>query len=135
MPANPDFHPTSGAVAILVVSGGTVPGINWKFNFDPKLKDVSNFRDGRVKAGTLPDGNVSVRLVYDKSKPPTAAGGYNLRPGATGSAKLYVDDTNFWTVPYVVGPIGPENPGVEDVVYQDVTLEYSNGDIVYPANG
>lgn len=130
---------TSGATAVLAIGGtvaaNVVPGINWKLTYDPKLKDISNFRDGRSKKDTLPDGSVTLRLIWDASNPATKASGFNLRAAATVTAYCFVDATNYFVLPGIVGPIGPENPGLEDVVGMDVTIEYSNGTFVYPANG
>lgn len=129
------FIPTSGMTAVLKVGNTptTIPGTNWTFTFDPKLVSASNFRDGRVMIGTLADGSVSLSVVYDKTTPPTATSGFGLRPGAGGTALLYVDDTNYWTVPFVCGPVNPTNPGIEDFVRYDVTLQYSSPSVTYTA--
>lgn len=130
------FIPVGGLTAICKVGGtpAIVPGINWTFNFDPKLASASNFRDGRVMIATLPDGTVSLTLIYDKTSPPTTVAGFGLRPGAGGVALLYVDDTNYWTVPFVVGVVTPKNDGLEDVVKYDVNLQYSSNAVTYTAS-
>lgn len=130
------FTPTAGNAAIAKIGSNTIPGINWKLNIDPKLtSNASNFRDGRVKIATLLDASVTIRLVWDSADPPTLSSGLNIRPGESATILCYVDGTNFWSVPSVIGPIGPENAGLEDVVMMDVTFEFSGSAVTYPANG
>jgi len=134
------FQPTTGKVAKLTISmaGGKAdwlgPGINWKLNVDPKLVDKSNFRDGRLKNPTLTDATCNLTLVYDKADPlfKTGATAASVLAGASGTAKLYVDDTAFYTMPFVIGPVGVENPGMEDDVMVDLELSLSGGDITPP---
>lgn len=131
------YTPIAGNVAVLKDSNGTYPGINWKLNIDAKAtKNASNFRDGRVTVGTLHDAQLTFRLVYDSADPPTKTSKYNLRPGASVVVDAYVDATNFYAFPGLVSIIGPENPGLEDVVGMDVTVELSeqSTSLTYPAN-
>lgn len=132
------FTPTVGQVAVLdlTLGGGAThwkgPGINWKFNPDPKITDKSNFRDGRIKNSTLADATISLTLVYDQADSPLKAIGGNVIIGTTGTARLFVDATNFISCPVIVGAVGIENPGMEDDLMLDVTLEL-NGAITWPA--
>src|SRR5690349_19256323 len=124
------FTPTSGSVAYAKSGTTIIPGISWKLNLDPKItSNPSNFRDGRVKIATLLDASVTIRLVWDAFAPPTVTGTANIRPGATGTVLCYVDATNYWSVPGIWGVIGPENPGIEDVVMMDATFEFSGTSI------
>lgn len=131
------FTPTVGQVAVLDLSLGAGaahwkgPGINWKFNPDPKITDKSNFRDGRIKNPTLPDATISLTLVYDQADSPFKASGGNVLIGVAGTARLFVDATNFISCPVLVGAVGIENPGMEDDLMLDVTLEL-NGAITWP---
>lgn len=130
------FIPVAGPTAVLTDSTGNVqPGVNWKINIDPKItKGPSNFRDGRISIGTLTDGQLTFRLVWDANNPATKASGLNLRPGAQVSLRCYVDAVNYFIFPGCVGPLGPENEGLEGIVGMDVTVELS-GTITFPANG
>lgn len=129
------FTPTAGTVAVAKDSNGTYPGINWKLNIDGKVTtNPSNFRDGRVAIGTLTDAQLTLRLIWDSADPPTKVAKYNLREKASVTVNCYVDAANYFIFPGVVSTIGPENPGIEDVVGMDVTIQLS-GTITYPANG
>lgn len=130
------FTPTQGAVAVftLTMVGGslqTVPGVNWKLDLDGKLADTSNFRDGRSKSGTLPDGTLTCTLVWDAGEQPTKVADTGLRLGVGGIAKCYTDATHFFSVPVVCGTIGLDNGGVESVLMVDTTFGL-NGAITYP---
>lgn len=132
------FTPTVGMTAIvkLTMAGNsevTVPGINWKLAADGKPADVSNFRDGRKRVGTLPDATITVTLVWDSDEMPTKATGTNLRLGVKGTAKCYTSSTKFFSCPVIVAQIEPENEGVEGRVMQPVTLQL-DGDITYPVD-
>lgn len=130
------FLPVQGNVAFAKSGSVIVPGINWKLNLDPKItSNPSNFRDGRVKIGTLLDASVTIRLVWDSAAPPTLVAGANIRPAAPGTVLCYVDATNFFSVPGIWGVIGPENAGIEDCVMCDCTFEFSGANITYPLNG
>lgn len=132
------FTPTVGQVAVLDLTIGAGvqhwkgPGINWKFSPDPKITDKSNFRDGRIKNRTLDDAQITLTLVYDQADSPLKAAGGNVLIGSSGTARLFVDATNFISCPILVGPVGVENPGMEDDLMLDVTLEL-NGAITWPA--
>lgn len=137
------FTPTVGSVAVLKLqlAGATAavstPGMNWKFDMDGKTKDVSNFRDGRVRVGTLGDSTITMQIPHDQAAPSYLAGsasGYSLTLGATGTANLYVSATNFYSVGVIVAKIGDNNEGVEGVVLRDVTFEQS-GTLTNPTGG
>jgi hypothetical protein len=134
------FTPTAGQTAVLKLSmtGGTadtiVPGVNWKLNLDAKTRDVSNFRDGRARIGTLADATLSVSMVWDSAEQQTkASSGTGIRLGVTGTAKCFTDASKFFSVPVIVAQVGPNNEGVEGVVTNDVTFEL-NGSITYPTD-
>lgn len=132
------FTPTEGEVAILTVTmtGGTLstlPGINWKLALDANTKDVSNFRDGRKRKGTMNDAVITVSLVWDAGEQQTKVAATGLRLGVTGICKCYTDATHFFSVPIIVGAMEPENEGVEGVVMMGITLE-ANGAITYPVD-
>lgn len=134
------FTPVAGSTAKIKVSmtegtaNTTLPGVNWKLNYDPKLKDVSNFRDGRFRAATLEDATIDVTLVFDAADPYTKAAVTGLRGGVAGSAELFHDGTKKWVVPIKVGTIGETNEGVEGVVMVDVQLLQHNGAVIYPSD-
>jgi hypothetical protein len=133
------FTPTEGEVAVVKLSmtGGTadtiVPGTGWKLQLDGKPKDVSNFRDGRKRKGTLPDASLTMTLVWDAGEQATKASVTGIRLGVTGTAKCFTDATKFFSVPVIVAQIEPENEGVEGVVMLPVTLQL-NGAITYPVD-
>ncbi len=132
------FTPTAGknAVAKLTLGGNsevTAPGINWKFDGDAKLFDVSNFRDGREVAPTLDDATISLTLIWDGGEQPTKATSSDIRLGVRGTVKCYTDATHFFGVTGVVSTLSPHNDGVESVVMLDVTFRLS-GSITYPVD-
>ena len=136
------FTPTAGMFAKLSLSlvGGVattvLPGTNWKFNIDAKTKDVSNFRDGRARVGTLEDSDITMTAWHDQSAPDyLASGGTPTGPNVvhaiTGTAQLYVDTTHYYSVGVIVSKIGAQNEGVEGVVSREITLQ-QNGTLTYP---
>lgn len=134
----PGITPTSGPVAIARTAFGTIPGVNWKITYDPKITTAaSNFRDGRRKNVTLFDGQLTFKVVWDASSPPTLAAGFNFRPGVALSVSCFTDATNFFLFPGIFGPLTPENPGLEEILGMEVTVEYDQtvGTFTYPLNG
>jgi len=131
------FTPTVGQVAVLdlTLGGGAAhwigPGINWKLHLDPKVVDKSNFRDGRIKNATLPDGTLTLTIVYDQADSPFKTTGGNITMGATGTARCFVDATHYWTVPVIVGPLDLENSGMEDDLGLEIEFDL-NGTAVPP---
>lgn len=145
------FTPTSGQFAAAQLGTGalgsntqiTVPGVNWNLDWDNKSKDVSNFRDGRARVGTLADYTLTLTLVWDSAANPLlAANGDLFTTGNTGISKgsainatLYTDqaltNTKAWFGPFIVSKVSPKNSGVEDVIMVDVTCE-ANGNITAP---
>ena len=132
------FAPVSGALAKATVDVGgspvVFPSINWKLDIDPKLKDVSNFRDGRFRKKTLQDATLTLTLVWDSAAQPNAAANGGIVDGAAISVKCYVDEsaTKFFLVPGVIGSIGAANAGPEDVIMLDITVNLSGGVVTYP---
>jgi hypothetical protein len=146
------FTPTSGQYAAAQLGTGaigsntqiTVPGINWSLDWDNKSKDVSNFRDGRSRTGTLPDYTLTLTLVWDAAANPLLAANGDLitlsntsvARGSLINATLFTDqaqtNSKAWFGPYIVSKVSPKNSGVEDVVMLDVTCE-ANGAITPPS--
>lgn len=147
------FTPTSGQFAVAQLGPGalgvntniTLPGINWSLDWDNKTKDVSNFRDGRSRTGTLPDYTLSLTLVWDSAANPLLPANGDLLnvntntgivKGSALNMTLYTDqaltNTKAWFGPVIVSKVSPKNSGVEDVVMLDVTCE-ANGMIVPPS--
>jgi hypothetical protein len=129
--------PTPGQVAVLkatIGAGSTdyvFPAINWKLSVDGKVVDVSNFRDGRYKVGTLPDATLTFTLIWDANDEPTSTAAASVRTGLQGSAKCYTDSTHYFVVPICVSTADVNNDGVEDVLKLDVSCGLS-GQITYP---
>jgi hypothetical protein len=125
--------PTAGPVAVMKIGTTTpvtVPGTDWKLDIDAKLKDCSNFLDGRIYVGTLPEGDFSCTIIWDSSAMPTDPAGLNLVPGANVTTKLYTSATKFFSVPLTIAKIEVESK-IEDVVMFKVTAKQT-GPIVYP---
>lgn len=125
------YTPVSGAVAKVMLGSTNAAAMNWKLDLDAKVKDASNFRDGRKKAATLDDGTLTFTVFWDSADDPTNTGSGNMRLGVTAVAQCYVTAAKFFSVPVIISKIGPENKGVEDLVMMDVTAEL-NGTITYP---
>jgi hypothetical protein len=127
----PTITATAGPVAILKIGDTTVPASDWKFDIDPKLKDISNFVSGRTYIGTLAEGSMSFRMIWDVTAMPTDPAGLNLMPGASVTAKCFVDPVHFFQVTLLIGKVTPHLPGIEDVVHYEVESKI-NGPIIYP---
>jgi hypothetical protein len=131
--------PSIGPVAVLKLKGGSlgsaavVPGINWKIDIDPKLKDVSNFKSGRFRAPTLGDCTFSTTLVYDTSTNPFLDANGGLKAGAVITADCYVDATNFFEVPLMISKVGAEVSALEDVTMCAIEAQLHDGTVAYPA--
>jgi hypothetical protein len=135
---------TEGAVGGLIaklvrVKPGTTPtevgltGTNWRASFDPKLRDISNWRDGRRKAMTLPDGTITCDVVWDPDDPPTDEANMGMRMGVAMTIRCYTSDTDYFQVPVKVGVIGPAIDLDGGVIIMAVTLAV-NGEITYPGD-
>jgi hypothetical protein len=131
MPTITPITATAGPIAVLKIGTATVPASDWKFDIDPKLKDISNFVSGRTYIGTLAEGSMSFRMIWDTAAMPTDPAGLNLLPGASVIARCYTDATKFFEVPLLIGKVTPHLPGIEDVVHYEVEAKLS-GAIVYP---
>jgi hypothetical protein len=125
------FTPTAGPVAIIKIGTATIPGINWTLGIDPKIKDVSNFRDGRITAATLQDADLSFTVVWDQDAEPTATSGPNLRDGAVITAQLYTSSSAYFSVTAQVSHVEPALSGMEDVLMYSVQAKL-NGSVTYP---
>jgi len=133
------FTPTAGQFAVLKItpSGGaqsTQPAINWKIGHDGKLKDVSNFRDGRVQAKTLPISTLAATLVWDSAANPTLAANGQIQPGQNIVANCYTDPATTKPIVFtgMIATVNPGNEGVEGVVMIDFTATESGGALAYP---
>lgn len=130
---------TAGTVAKIVrlkddATEVVLTAMNWRANFDPKLKDISNFRDGRRKAGTLPDGTMTCDVVWDPDDPPTTEANMGLRMNAAVTIRAYTDETHFWEAPFKVGQISPAMANIDgDVVMMPVSFGL-NGSVTYPTD-
>lgn len=125
------FTPVAGGTAKVTVGSTDIPAINWSLAIDGKVKDVSNFRDGRSKVGTLTDATLSATVVWDSADLPTASGAANLRASVSVAIKCYVDAVKYFTATYVISTIGPKNEGPEGVMMMDFTAGLS-GTLTYP---
>jgi dienelactone hydrolase len=101
---------------------------SWSLTRDPKLKDVSNTKNGRLRVKTLGDFSGSVKGFFDEDDKYTD----EITEGASVTLKLYVDTTHFWTVPAMIGTITDNSNGVEDAF--DYTFEFvqSGGGVTPP---
>jgi hypothetical protein len=131
------FTPVNGSLAAIKVivasTPVTIPAINWKLDIDAKLKDVSNFRDGRFRKRTLQDATLTFTLVWDSSAEPNLSANGAFVDGTAFVANCYVDEaaSKFFAVPAVVSTVGPANEGVEGVIMYEVTALLS-GAVTYP---
>lgn len=124
---------------IRVVAGNTnteLAAVNWTLNIDPKAKDVSNFRDGRLRAKTLQDATVTCTVVHDTSAAQYLAANGALIDGQVLTVYCYTGNstnTNYaFTVPAMITSVVPKNGGVEDVAMMDITASLHNGTVTYP---
>ena len=129
------MEPIKGQTAVIrTVVGNTntnLAAINWTLNIDGKLKDVSNFRDGRFRAKTLQDATVSFTVVHDGSAAAYLAANGSLIDGQAMSIYCYTNTAAYFTVPAMVSTVSPKNEGVEGVVMIDVTAVMHNGTVTY----
>lgn len=132
------FTPIAGSTAIIKTIQGntntTLAAINWSLPIDGKLKDVSNFRDGRFRVKTLQDSTLTFTVVHDAGAPEYLAANGQLVDGQVLSVQCYTGTNSnaYFAVPCMVSTVGPKNEGVEGVVMYDVTALQHNGTITYP---
>lgn len=131
MPLTPPV-PTIGPVAVMKIGTTVLPAQDWKFTYDGKLKDISNFAGGRQYTFTLPDGDMTFKVIYDQSNAPYDAAGLNLNVGANVTVQCFVDAAKFITVPLVIAKVTPGVAGMEDVLMWEVEAKLS-GAITWPA--
>lgn len=119
------FTPTPGmsAPTAVTVSGSdvTLPATNWRNLHDGKLVDVSNFRDGRQQAATLPDGDYSCDLIWDQAAEPNLAANGGIVVGASLAVVNNVGGTKKVTGTFMVSTVEWENAGVNAVLVYHVT--------------
>jgi hypothetical protein len=121
---------SAGKDAVLKFGTVIVPASNWKLSVDAKLRDAANFADGRNQIGTLPDADFSTSMFWDTLNMPHDPAGFNLVPGAKITARCYVDQTHFLSVPITVSKIDMESK-VDDIVTYNVDGKQS-GAIIWP---
>lgn len=133
------FTPTAGQYAVCKItpSGGsavTVPGQNWKLSDDGKPKDVSNFRDGRARVGTLADSTLSCTLVWDSAANPTLNANGGISRGNSIVAQLYTDPATTKPITFngIIATLEPSNEGVEGTVMLSFTALQSGAACTYP---
>jgi hypothetical protein len=105
------FVPVKGKFCKAEFGATVLTGINWSLNLDPKGEDVSNFRDGRARDGTLDDATGSLTLIEDDENSILADTAIQI--GQFGILKLYTDNaqTKFYSLPVMITNAGPK---VED---------------------
>ena len=134
------FTPTSGQYAAAQFTPSntaiTVPGINWNLNLTSNPRDVSNFRDGRRRQGTLNDFTFSLTLVWDSAANPLLAANGGINQGTQMNVTAFTDqaqtNTKAWVLPVIITSIGPKNEGVEGVIMMDVNCD-ANGTATAPS--
>lgn len=127
------ISPYSGASAVCTVGATpyTLPGTNWRLSVDAKVKDTSNFRDGRLKTETLHDANFTIDIIWDTAAEPNVTAGGGLVPGASMTVNFQVGSSKNFTGTFIIATVEPENPGLEDVVMYHVTGELI-GSLTFP---
>lgn len=123
--------PTGGAIAIVKIGTLTLPGMDWKLEIDPKLKDISNFLDGRKKIKTLQDGKFTSKIIWDQDEVPTDPAGMNLVDGASVTVHAFVDATRFFVIAGLVAKLTPGS-AMEDALTMDIEVDLSGASIIYP---
>ena len=117
-------------------SNTELAAVNWNLNVDPKAKDISNFRDGRLRAKTLQDATVTCTVVHDTSAAAYLAANGSLIDGQVMTVYCYTGNStnsNYaFIVPAMITAVNPKNGGVEDVVMIDITAALHNGTVTYP---
>lgn len=131
----------SGQYAKLVTNynstNTTAAAINWTLNIDPKAKDISNFRDGRLRAKTLQDATWTATVVHDAGAAEYLTANGGLIDGQIITAYFYVGNsstnTNYaFTVPSMITATSPKNDGPEGVVMYEIQGGLHNGTVTYP---
>lgn len=123
-------NPTGGAVAVLKKGTSVVPGMDWKLKRDAKLKDCSNFKDGRRQKGTLPDGDFDCKMIFDADDMPFDPAGLGFVEGAEVTVNGYVSLAKFYVIPITIGTVEISSE-IEGVVMYAVTGK-SNGPVTLP---
>jgi hypothetical protein len=129
MPTNP----TSGAIAVLKKGTVVVPGMDWKLKKDAKLKDCSNFADGRRQKGTLPDGDFDCKILWDADAMPHDPAGLGFVEGAEVTVQGYVSLTKFYAIPITIATVEIASE-IEGVVMYNMTAKI-NGAVTPPVIG
>lgn len=118
----------SGHLARVDAGSTQLNNTNWSLKRDPKLKDVSNTKNGRVSIKTLGLYSGTIKGNFDPADSYTNT----ISEGGAVILKLYVDATHFWTVPAVIGAIDDNSNGVEDAFDYSFEFTQSGGAITPP---
>lgn len=116
----------------------TLAAINWTLEIDPKAKDYSNFRDGRVRVKTLQDATVTCTVIHDTAAAEYLAANGGLVDGQVLTiycfmANANTQNTNYaFIVPSVITKVSPKNDGPEGVVEVEIQAMLHNGTVTYP---
>jgi uncharacterized protein YaiE (UPF0345 family) len=115
------------------VEAGTtsLPAVNWNLSLDGNLDDISNFRDGRKRVGTLDDATLTFSVVEDEDA--TTLGAAGLKMGDTVTVKCYTNNaaSKFFIVPSIIGQVTPKVDDVTKALRVDFSASLS-GTIVWP---
>jgi hypothetical protein len=124
--------PVKGKFCKVTVGSTDHPAVNWNLSIDGKVVDYSNFRDGRVKAGTLDDASLSFSIVEDEDA--TAIGATGLKPGDIVTVKCYTNNaqTKYISAAWCVQTVVPKVDSQEELLRLDVSAGL-NGSITWPA--
>ncbi len=136
------FTPLVGKLAkIKTNSGGNtveLAAVNWTLEIDPKLKEGTNFRDGRFRAATMQDATVTATVVHDTAAAAYLAASGGLIDGAAITFYCFMaNNTNTNTayiVPAMISKLTPKASGVEDLVQIEVQAQLHNGTVTYPVS-
>lgn len=132
--------PVTGQQAPLKVNvantNATLASINWTLEIDAKVKDISNFRDGRQRAKTLQDATLTTTVVHDASAAEYLSANGGLVDGVTGTAYCFQSNSTntnaAYIVPFIITSVSPKNDGPEGIVMTEIKASLHNGTVTYP---
>jgi hypothetical protein len=123
--AKVEIYPTVGST----IGAVTLPNSSWTISSDPKPVDgLSNTRDGRVRRKGLPDVTGNVEGPLDSTANPLS-----IIPDETYEVdlRLYEDETHYWLLTALAGPINLDTGGLEDPQTWDFDFAISRGTLTY----
>lgn len=110
--------------------------VNWTLEIDPKAKDFSNFKDGRMRVKTLQDATVTCTVVHDTAAAEYLAANGGLIDGQALTVYCFMgNNTNTnaaFIVPSIITKVSPKNDGPEGLVMVEVQASLHNGTVTYP---